>query len=108
GASVATFLAVFLVVSELLLPYVEFSVLIGIPTGIVIGALIGAFVLLQMEQETNKRNQRIAYSLGIFGMTVLVVFAIVVSGFRRSITISLFVSIIVGVIFGLGSFYLWT
>ena len=46
AAGAATFLVVTAVVSEVLLPVIEFSVLVGLPAGVAAGAAAAVLVLL--------------------------------------------------------------
>lgn len=76
AAGIAAFLVVFLVVSEALLPYIEFSVLVGISVGLVAGALAAAVVLTQIGQGSSRTRRGLANALGSFGVALLVVFAL--------------------------------
>ncbi|WP_435102569.1 hypothetical protein [Halarchaeum sp. P4] len=105
AAGIATFLVVFVAVSEVLLPYVEFSVLVGIPAGLVAGALAAAFVLSQIGQEDSPTRRNLAKALGTFGVVLLVVFVLGVV-LRVGNTISLVAAAIIGVLAGAGVFVL--
>lgn len=103
AAGIATFLVVFVVVSEALLPYIEFSVLVGIPAGLFVGVLVAAFVLTQLGKEDDRTRRAIAYALSAFGVTLLIVFVLAIT-LQTGATISLLAATIVGVIVGIGIF----
>lgn len=103
AAGIATFLVVFVVVSEALLPYIEFSVLVGIPAGLFVGVLVAAFVLTQLGKEDDRTRRGIAYALGAFGVTLLIVFVLATT-LQVGVTISLLGAVIVGVLVGIGVF----
>lgn len=103
GAGIATFLVVFVAVSEVLLPYIEFSVLVGIPAGLVAGSLAAAFVLTQTGQKANSTRRGLARALGTFGVVLLVAFALALV-LQLSATISIVVATAIGLLAGAGVF----
>lgn len=74
AAGVAVFLVVALVVTELLAPRIEFSVLVGLPAGIVAGLAAAAFVAVrQGSPGTGRRRGAIAFgNAGVAFVVVLV------------------------------------
>ncbi|MDS0473761.1 hypothetical protein [Natrinema sp. 1APR25-10V2] len=99
AAGIATFLVVFAAVSELLLPYIEFSVLVGLPAGIAAGVLIAAVVLVQVGRDGDPTRRWLARGLGAFGVTFLAVFVVV--GFGAGVTIAIAAGTLLGILTGI-------
>lgn len=100
AAGLASFLVTFVAVSELLLPDIEFSVLVGIPAGLVVGAIVAAFVLLHSGRETTQTHHRLAWALGTFGVVHLITFLVATAGLRFGAVVSLGGATAVGLIVG--------
>lgn len=101
AAGIATFLGIFVAVSELMAPFIEFSVLVGIPAGIVAGVLTAAVVVVQFGRGTDRAPRPLALTLGTFGLTFLAVFVVVLGGFRAGVTNSIASATILGLLSGL-------
>ncbi|QLG50299.1 hypothetical protein [Natrinema halophilum] len=99
AAGIAAFLVVFVVVSELLLPYIEFSVFVGIPAGIVAGVLTAVTVLL-FSRETDRTRRPLAVALGTFGVTFLGILVVAIGGFQAGVTISIGIATLLGFLAG--------
>lgn len=97
AACLATFLIVTVAVTELLQSHIEFSLLVGIPAGLVAGAVAAGVVALGFADGAPKRRQRIASAFGAFAIGVLV--AIVVGAlFPAGTALTLTVGTIVGLL----------
>ena len=101
AAGIATFLVVFVVVSEALLPFLEFSVFVGLPAGLVAGVSVAVFVLVQFGRNEDRARRPLALALGTFGSTFLVGLVIALGGFQTGVTISITVAAVLGSLVGL-------
>ncbi len=70
----ATALVVFVAVSEALLDAIAFSVLVGIPAGLVAGALVTALTLRGLSR--GSRSPALARGAGAFAVTLVAAFAL--------------------------------
>jgi hypothetical protein len=104
AAGLAVLLVVGALVTELALPYVEFSLFVGIPVGAVAGLTATAFVLLGLADDLPTRRRRAAVAVGSFGVVFLLVFVVeaVVLSTRNSVALP--VAVIVGVFGGILAF----
>jgi len=75
AAGVAAFGLTVVVVVELVIPEVYFSLLVALPVGLVVGTVVAAAVLLLAGEKRTPTQQALAYALGTFGVVLLVVFA---------------------------------
>lgn len=73
GAAIATFLLVGIAVTELVQPWIEFSLFVGIPAGILAGAIAGALVALGLQTDAPDQRKRVAQSFAAFGLVFLAV-----------------------------------
>jgi hypothetical protein len=103
AAGLATFLVVAAAVSELLLPVVAFSVLVGVPAGLVAGAAVAAVVLLAIG-DRDRRRRRLALALSAFGVTLLAVFGVAVWVGRAGVTASLVAATLAGLLAGAAAY----
>lgn len=103
AAGVAAFLVVFAAVAELLVPSVEFSVLLGLPAGLVAGGIVAAAVLVAAGQEADPTRRALATGLGASPVALLVSFVAAVWGLGWPVTSSLVGGAAVGVLAGLGT-----
>jgi len=99
-AGIATFLVVFFAVSEALLSYIEFSVLVGIPVGLLVGALSAAFVLTQFESDTTKTRRALARGLGAAGIGFVVAFGLALL-LGQGVTLAILLGIGAGTVTGI-------
>ncbi|WP_049941126.1 hypothetical protein [Halorhabdus utahensis] len=99
-AGIATFLVVFFAVSEALLPYIEFSVLVGIPVGLLVGTLSAAFVLTEFGSDTSQTRRALARGLGTAGIGFVVAFGIgLLTG--QGVTLATVLGVATGLIAGM-------
>jgi uncharacterized membrane protein YGL010W len=100
AAGLATFLVVTVLVTELAAPAIAFSVLVGLPVGVVAGLTVLVFVALALADETRPRRRHLAVGVGTFGVVFLLVFVVegIVLGRRPSIALP--VATVVGLGFG--------
>lgn len=100
AAGVSTFLVVAATVSELLLPLIEFSVLVGLPVGLLCGAGVALFVVRRADIPGPVGHAATAF--GAFGVVSLLTFA---AGLALGERVSqvLLVGAALGVLAGLGA-----
>ncbi|WP_276255270.1 hypothetical protein [Halomontanus rarus] len=72
GAGIAAFLIGGVTVTEVARPWIEFSLFLGIPTGLALGTVVAAAVSLGLADDAPPRRHRIAVSLAGFGVSFLV------------------------------------
>lgn len=105
AAGIASTLLVGAAVTEALLPAIEFSAIVGLPVGIAAGLLVGALVLLGLVGRNTPADQRhAATAVGVFGASMLGIFAIAVFVVDVSPSASLLVSTVAGVLIAAGTF----
>lgn len=76
AAGIATFLVVAVAVTELLAGRIEFSLFVGLPAGLLAGAVAAALVALGLETDAPPERHRIAMAAGGFGAAFLLVLAL--------------------------------
>jgi undecaprenyl pyrophosphate phosphatase UppP len=94
-SGIAVFLIVGAAVTEFAQSWIEFSLFLGIPVGLVTGALTAAAVYLGLADDAPVRRRRVAGSFAAFGVGFLI--ALVVFGWLLNIgvTTALIVSVVV-------------
>lgn len=107
AAGIGGFLLVFVTVAELLLPSIEFSVLVAIPAGLVVGAGVAAFVLLGAGTAAGPQRRRVAGGLAAFGSIVLAGFLLLVLGDVLPVTLALIAAALLGLVAGIVAFLRW-
>lgn len=98
AAGLAAFLIVGVAVTELLQSRIEFSLLVGLPAGLLAGAITIAAVALSLGDRVAPKRRKVAYSAGVFAVAFLVV---LVTGAILSQGIT--IAIIAGIVLGLGA-----
>jgi hypothetical protein len=98
AAGLATFLVVGALVTELALPFIAFSLFVGVPVGFVAGLTVTVFVLVGLADDLATRRRRGAIAVGSFGVVFLLVFVVeaVILSTRNSVALP--VAAIVGVL----------
>lgn len=96
GVAIATFLLVGLAVTELVQPWIEFSLFVGIPAGLLAGAITGALVVLGLRTEAPAQSKRVALAFAVFGL----VFLVVVVGVNLA-GLGMLISTLAGIVVGL-------
>jgi ABC-type antimicrobial peptide transport system permease subunit len=104
AAGLATFLVVGVLVTELALSAIEFSLFVGLPVGAVAGLTVAAFVALGLADDATPGRRRAAFTLGVFGLVFLLVLAVELAILSRRLSISLPVAVLVAVGFALYAF----
>lgn len=94
-AGIAVFLVVGIAVTALLEPTIEFSVFLGIPVGLVAGAIAAGGVYLGLGDDIPAERRRVALAFGFFGVGLLVTL-VVLAAFDQGVTLS----IVAGIVFG--------
>ncbi|QCC47312.1 hypothetical protein [Halobellus limi] len=104
GAGVVAFLGAFVAVTELLAPTVEFSVFLGIPAGLIAGAVVAAVALLGLGTDDGPRAP--AAALLAFAIVFLVAFVGLLVGLGVGAVLALVPAVGVAAVGGLVVF-LW-
>ena len=104
AAGTAAFLLVGVAVTEFTQPWVEFSLLLGIPAGVAAGAFAAAGVYLGLADEAPARRRRVAGAFGGFGAVFLFALVALAGLFRVGITLALGVAFAVGLAAGVGAY----
>jgi hypothetical protein len=104
AAGTTAFLFVGVAVTEFAQPWAEFSLLLGIPTGVAAGAVAAAGVYLGLADEAPARRRRVAGALGGFGTVFLFALVALAGLFRVGLTLALGVAFAVGLAAGVGAY----
>lgn len=96
-AGIAAFLVVGIAVTALLEPTIEFSVFLGIPTGLVAGAIAAGGVYLGLGDDVPAERRRVALAFGLFGAGLLVTL-VVLAAVGQGLTLSIIAGIVVGLV----------
>ncbi|MFW6152986.1 MAG: hypothetical protein ACOC42_01365 [Halobacteriota archaeon] len=99
AAGVAAFILVGVTVTEVTMRWIEFSLFVGIPVGLVAGVAITMAVYLGLSRDAPAVRRRIALGLGTFGGAFLLVLALAIA-LDRTIITSLLLATTVGAIAG--------
>lgn len=104
-AGIASFLVVGIAVTAFLETWIEFSLFVGLPMGLVAGAAVAGTVYLGLADDIPSQDRRVAFAFGTFGIGFLGAMAIaVVAG--SPLTLSIGVGLIVGIAAALGGYLL--
>ena len=98
GGAVASFIIIGTLVTEVLRGTIAFSVLVGLPAGIIVGIIVGVFVSWSLGPGTSPRRRRLAVGIGAFGVTFVVVLLLVAGGAGIRNSLALPVAALAGVI----------
>ncbi|WP_135364083.1 hypothetical protein [Halosimplex halophilum] len=97
-AGLAVFLAVGAAVTEFALRWIEFSLFVGLPVGLVAGATAAAAVVVGSGADASDRQRRVAAAVGAFGAAFLLVLAVAVGAFSlppsRALTLATLVAVL--------------
>ncbi|MFB6139888.1 MAG: hypothetical protein ABEJ26_05585 [Halosimplex sp.] len=100
AAGLAVFVVVGAAVTEFALRWIEFSLFVGLPVGVVAGVTAAALVVLGSAGGAPVRQRRVAAALGAFGVAFLLAFAVAVGGFSipnsRALTLATLVALLAG------------
>lgn len=97
AAGIATFLVVGVAVTAIAEPRIEFSVFLGIPAGLVAGAVAAAAVYLGLGDDAPAERRRVATAFGLFGAGHLLML-VVLSAAGQGIILSIITGIVVGIV----------
>lgn len=78
-AGIATFLVVGVAVTELAFAWIEFSLFVGVPVGLVAGAFVAAGVYLGLADDAPERRRRVALAVAGFGAVFLAVLLVAIT-----------------------------
>ncbi|WP_436928040.1 hypothetical protein [Halosimplex amylolyticum] len=106
AAGLAAFLAVGVAVTEVALRWIEFSLFVGLPVGLLAGLTAVALVVVGLGTEASHLLRRIAVMFATFGVFFLLVLVVTVGAFSVRNSHALVLAGAVGVISGVGAFAL--
>lgn len=107
ASGLAGFLVAGVLATEVATPYIEFSLFVGIPVGIVVGVATAAIVAVGLGPTAEPGRRRVALSLGTFGVVFLVVLFGVAGGLGTGTVIALVAATVAGLV-GAVAAYLWS
>ncbi len=105
ASGIASFLVVGVLATELAAPYIEFSLFVGIPVGIVAGVATAAVVAVGLGPAAVPGRRRLALSLGAFGVAFLVALFGAAGEVGTGTVIALVAAVIVGLIAAVAAFF---
>lgn len=103
AAGIAAFLLVAVAVTELAQPWVAFSLFLGLPAGLVAGAVVVTLVAFSAGDD-DPRRRRLALSSGVFGAVFLGVLVVAGGLLEVGTVVSLVLAAVVGAVAALGSY----
>ncbi len=103
AAGLATFLIVTIAVAAFIEPWIEFSLFVGIPAGLVTGAVAAALVALGFGDDAPAQRRRLAISFAAFAAGFLVVL-VVGSVANLGISLLILAGVGVGILAALGTY----
>ncbi|MFC7139547.1 hypothetical protein ACFQMA_06805 [Halosimplex aquaticum] len=106
AAGLAAFLAVGAAVTEFTLRWIEFSLFVGIPVGLLAGLTAAAVVVAGLGTEVSHLRRRVAVTLATFGVAFLLALGVAVGAFAVRNSHALVLATAVGAITGAGAFAL--
>lgn len=98
ASGIAGFLVAGVLVTQLAAPYIEFSLFVGIPVGIVAGIATAALVAVGLGPAAEPGRRRLALSVGTFGIVFLVVLFGVAGGLGMGTVVALVAAVVMGLI----------
>jgi hypothetical protein len=98
ASGLASFLAVGVLVTELATPYIEFSLFVGLPVGLLAGVAVAAIVAVGLGPAAGPGRRRPALALGTFGVTFLVVLFGAAGGFETGTVVALILASVLGLV----------
>ncbi|WP_415380962.1 hypothetical protein [Halosimplex sp. TS25] len=106
AAGLAAFLAVGVAVTEVALRWIEFSLFVGLPVGLLAGVTAVALVITGLGTGVSHLRRRIAVTVATFGLAFLLVLAVTVGAFSVRNSHALALAVAVGALTGFGAFAL--
>lgn len=95
-AGFAVLLVVGAAVTELALPWIEFSLFVGFPAGLVAGVAVAAAVYLGLAADAPARRRRVAVATAGFGAVFLAVLTVATVTASLSVVASLVLGVVAG------------
>ena len=96
-AGVAAFVVVGVATTELVAPWIEFSVFVGIPAGVVAGTVATVGVYLGLADDAPAQRRRVAVSVAGFGVVFLTVLFAGAGVFEMGVLAALGLGAVLGV-----------
>ncbi|NHN49377.1 hypothetical protein G9464_17540 [Halostella sp. JP-L12] len=93
AAGFAAFVVVGVAVTELALPWIEFSLFLGLPVGLVAGVSVAAAVYVGLSEDARGQHRRIAVATTGFGVVFLAVLILATVAVQRSVVSSLVLAV---------------
>lgn len=103
ATGIATFLIVGAGIATLVQPWIELSVFVGIPVGLVAGTIATALVALGLGDVPSVQRHRIAAAFAAFAVGFLVV--LVAGSVILGLSLSMLVGVSIGLIAALGTYF---
>ena len=97
AAGLAAFLLVGVAVTELAASQVEFSLFLGIPAGLVAGAITATTVLFTAEGD-DPRRRRLGFAVGTFGVVFLLGLLVVALVLRQGVVVAIVAGLALGIL----------
>ncbi|WP_232700701.1 hypothetical protein [Halobacterium wangiae] len=95
-AGVAAFVAVGAATTELVAPWIEFSLFVGLPAGVVAGALAASVVYLGFADGAPAKRRRVALAVAGFGVVFLGVLVLAAAVFGLGVVAALGLGAVLG------------
>lgn len=96
-AGIASFLLVGFTVAAVTERWIEFSVFLGIPAGLIAAVVAAAAVALGFDSQRPEAHRRIALGVGLFGIGFLVTLVVLVAA-SQGLVLSMTVGVVIGVL----------
>ncbi|WP_435146306.1 hypothetical protein [Halobaculum sp. P14] len=104
AAGLTAALVVGVAVTEVASAWIEFSLLVGIPAGLLAGVLLAAAVAVNLRDEASDDRRRLALAAGAFSTAFLVVLVVAAAGLSVGVVISLGVAVGGGLVAGAAAY----
>ncbi|MHB9285895.1 hypothetical protein ACKVMT_02510 [Halobacteriales archaeon Cl-PHB] len=102
AAGLAAFLLVGAAVTEFALRWVEFSLFVGLPAGLIAGVAMTAAVYWGLAADAPTRRHRVAVAAAAFGVTFVAVLVVVAAVLRPGVVASLVGAALVATLVAVG------
>lgn len=103
-AGITAFLVVGVTVTELAAAWVEFSLFVGIPTGVVAGAAVAAVVAFGLRTDVDQRQHRFASVIAGFGLGFLAALVVLSGLIGLGVVLSMGLGVVIGLVSAVASY----
>lgn len=98
ASGIAGFLVAGIVTTELVAPYIYFSLFVGIPVGLVAGVAVAAIVAVGLGPAAGPGRRRVALALGTFGVVFLLALFGIAGGLGTGVVLALVAASVLGLV----------